>query len=224
MNQKLKKTILFYIISALPLLLIIIALIISFFVMDEITVKDILRYTPDNHLLAAVFIICLYMLKSILIVFPIIVLYISTGFIFHPFWAILINLLGATACISIPYWLGYFFGHKLTALISKKYVITQRFDEFKQDNEWFFVFIVRIIGILPCDIASMLMGTVKISFPKYILASLAGMLPNLIFATILGISITNPRSPEFILSGCFIILLSVLSILIHKKVKYKKPS
>ena len=217
MNQNTRKTVLLRIVRALPLLFTIISVLICVFIIGEISVKDILWYTPNNYLLAAICIIGFYVLKSLSIVFPIIVLYISAGSIFPYFWAVIVNILGIAACISVPYWIGYFSGHKFTKFLVKKYARVEKLNEFKHDNEWFFTFIVRLIGVLPCDIVSILMGSSKISYQKYILGSLAGMLPTMISATVVGVTITNPHSPAFIISSIFTILLSVVSILIYRK-------
>ncbi|MCM1989172.1 TVP38/TMEM64 family protein [Oceanirhabdus seepicola] len=201
----------------LPIIsIIIIAILISCY-WGEITVEEMLNYVPKSYFLAAITIIGMYMVKSLSVVFPLMALYISSGMIFSPLWGVLINLLGLFVCVSIPYWLGRFCGKGLLDRLIIKYKNVGKLQTIKSKHEWFISYILRMIGILPGDVVSMSLGAMGISYKKYVLGSIVGLLPRMIAATFLGTTITDPTSPIFIASCIMTILLSIGSFFVHQK-------
>ena len=141
----------------------------------DITAEELARYAPKNDWLAAVFLIVLYAVKSLTYVLPIPLLYISSGLIFRPAVAFLVNVLGMTVCISLPYCIGRYSGGGMIKKLMKRFPKLQLLDNFKSDNEWFFSFIVRVIGFFPCDAVSVFMGAFHVDFKKYVTGTLVGM-------------------------------------------------
>lgn len=99
--QKNKRMIPF--LKSLPLIACII-LIVPFLASDtDITVQTILNYTPESPFAAAIVILLLYALKSVSLVFPVVVLQIAAGHLFQTPAALLINFLGrAITLFMIP--------------------------------------------------------------------------------------------------------------------------
>ncbi len=182
---------------------------------DPISPKELVNYAPKNEWLAALFMIALYAFKSMVFVIPIPLLYISSGLIFKPVRAFLINVLGMITCTTLPYWIGRYSGGGVMEKILKRFPKMQVLDNLKRGNEWFFSFIVRVIGFLPCDAVSMFMGACKVDFKKYITGTAVGMLPGLISITMVGITITNPHSPEFLFSCILSVTLSIASFVVY---------
>lgn len=218
MERKSSQLILKFI-KILPIIFIIIGIIVGFLFKDT-SVADIVNYTPENPFLAACILIGLYALKSISIVFPLIVLNISAGMLFSPFLAIVVNLIGSFVASAIPYFIGRFVGRGVVIKIMKKY---KKFSEMSKmplvQNPWFYSYFLRVISILPGDLVSMLLGSIKLKFTPYILGSLLGILPGMLAATFMGTAISDPTSPEFIIALVGTIFLSVLSYLIYRKWK-----
>ena len=218
------KSILSKILQAAVSLLMLILTLLFFIYQKDVTIDKILQYTPKNYFTAALFIISMFAVKSLLVILPIPVLYICVGIIFEPFTAMIVNILGMIACTTVPYWIGRYSGVGFTDWVMKKYPIARQLETYKKDNEWFFSFLVRVIGFLPCDIVSIILGSLKVGFIKYITGTIVGMLPGLIVTTFVGITITNPRSPEFIMSCIITVVISLASIYIYKKVVKPKDS
>ena len=87
----------------------------------NLDVSDVLSYTPASPILAALVLLGFYCLKSITMVLPIVVLYISAGILFPPAWAVLITYICLICEMSIGYWMGKTMGHdKVKGLISKR--------------------------------------------------------------------------------------------------------
>ena len=164
----------------------------------------------------------MYGLKSLSVFFPLIVLEVAGGYLFSPWTAILINTVGVTMCLILPYLVGCLSGTEAVEGAMRKY---PRFSDIVgrgQKNEVFLAFFLRIISCLPGDIVSIWFGASGARFVPYLLASLLGTMPGVICATLLGMNITDPTSPMFWISLGLNVLLSVLSAVGY--FVYKKQS
>lgn len=208
----------------LPILIIVAFTIFLFNYKDALTVEQILNYTPKNLALAIIFILIMYAIKSLSFVFPLSLLMIVSARLFSIPTAIIINIIGTAITISVPYLIGKFSGQEFTDKLVSKHKKLEFLDSVQKNNNFFFSYIARVIGILPCDVVSMYMGSVGISYWQYITGGVLGFLPRIIAFTMIGITITDPSSPAFIISCTFNILLAVFSIIIYKYILKKKSN
>lgn len=179
----------------------------------ELTPEELAEHAPKNHVLAVILMLVAFAVKSLIFFVPIPVLYLASGLIFDPVTAFILNFFGMLVCTAVPYWIGRFSGAGLFQKLIKRYPKLQVLDTFQHQNQWFISFMVRAVGFLPCDTVSLVLGAWEISFLKYLSGTALGMLPGLVATTMVGITVTNPRSPGFILSVAFTILISVGSLI-----------
>lgn len=184
---------------------------------DRLTVESILRYTPQSYPLAAAALVGMYALKSLSVIFPIAVLYLCAGLLFSPFWAIVVNLAGLFVCLTLPFLLGRLYGRGLVEKLAARYPSVRRFDEIKSDNEYFLAYFVKVIGVIPCDVSSLLFGAMRLRYRRYIVGAMVGMLPFMAAATFLGRTITQPGSPGFWISCAALPLISGISYLLYRR-------
>ena len=76
---------------------------------DQITVDNIVAYAPDNMFVAAVVMLMLFAVKSVLVFVYCGLLYAASGILFPVSIAILVNILGSLVMAAIPFWIGKFF-------------------------------------------------------------------------------------------------------------------
>lgn len=221
LNRNRITSVMTWALKIVPLLLLVGVIVLCSAAIGRVSVDDILHFAPQNFLLAALIIIGVYAVKSLSVFFPLLVLYVSVGSLFPPWWAIVVNLAGLFACVSIPYWLGRLSGKALTEKLLQKYKKAEALRRFNTQNEWFVSYILRVINLLPGDIVSILLGSMGISYRKYVLGSLAGLTPTMLAATFLGTNILSPTSPGFICSAVATVFISVLSILLYRKIMKK---
>lgn len=204
----------------LPFVICILFIILFLFFGRDVTPEMLLHYTPENPVLAAVVLLVMYGVKSLSVFFQLIILEVAGGYLFSPWVAMLVNTLGVTICLILPYLVGSLSGAEAVERAMRKY---PRFAEIVgrgQKNSVFLSFFLRIISCLPGDIVSMYFGASGARFVPYIFASLLGTMPSVICATLLGMNITDPTSPMFWVSLGLNVLLSVLSAagyMIYKK-------
>ena len=118
---------------------------ICLFYRDRFSVENVLRASPRNMPLAALFMMLLFALKSVSVFIYCGILFIASGIIFPLPAAILVNLLGAAVMVSLPYWLGRQMGGELIDSIVRKYPKTAFLRQLQMENELFLSFIARII-------------------------------------------------------------------------------
>jgi uncharacterized membrane protein YdjX (TVP38/TMEM64 family) len=175
----------------------------------ELTPEELAEHAPKNQILAGAFMIILFAVKSLIFIVPIPILYLASGLIFEPIPAFIINFIGMMVCTAVPYFIGRYSGAGLFQKLIKRYPKLQILDTFQHENQWFVSFMVRAVGFLPCDAVSLVLGAWKTNFLRYMSGTALGMLPGLIATTLIGITITDPSSPGFIISIILTILVSV---------------
>ena len=167
----------------------------------------------------AIFIaLLLFAIKGVVMFIPLSGLYLAVGAVMNDeIIALLVNLAGIVICLSIAYFNGTKITMERAEEIYRKFPKIKMLDDFESENSLLFSFLIRIFGIVPCDVVSMYCGIKKIPYKEYLLGSVAGMIPGLILTGIIGANITNPLSVPF-LGSCALQLAGTLgSLYIYKK-------
>ncbi len=191
---------------------------------DSLNAQTILHYTPENLWLAALALLAFYAVKSLSVVFPLLALYVCAGLLFPVPLALAVNLLGLFVCVSLPYSLARCAGAGLVDKLQKRYPKIARLNELQQGSELFFAFFLRVVGVLPGDVVSMVLGATGMTYWKYVLGSLLGMLPGMVSATIAGASVSDPTSPVFLATAAVTVLLSAGSFLFWRRRERNRQS
>lgn len=192
-------------------------LMIAFYFIEgrEISVQELLALSPENSIATAVLFLLLYALKSISVVFPLVILEIAVGYLFSNGVALAVNFFGIVLVLTIPYWIGHFAGTDAVQKLVKKYPKFEAVLGKQQKNSLFLCFFLRIIGCLPGDVVSMYLGSTQTPFYKNLVGGVLGLSPCMILATLIGENIQNPQSPMFWISVGLKILLAGVSLLLY---------
>ena len=181
-----------------------------------ISVKTVLKYTPENTCLAVAVLFLFFALKSLT------VLYLASGILFSPFRALFVSTGGLAITLTIPYLIGYFSGKKVVQSIQERYPKTQKIMEYQKENTFFACFITRIVGVLPGDIVSLYFGACNTRYDIYLIAGIAGSLLSIVTTTILGEKISHPFSIGFFVVLLCRVLVSAGSIFINYTLNKRK--
>lgn len=214
-NKKTVQGVVGAVLKIMPLLLLGATVLGLTLLFRNMTVTDILNYVPENLYLAALAVLLLYALKSLSILFPLMILYIGVGTLFPPLTAVLVNLLGLCLSVSIPFFLGRLVGSEWVESLVAKNKRAGDLRLLSHHNEWFLSYMLRVINLLPGDLVSMLLGASRLRYWRYLTGSLCGLLPTMLAATFLGVTILEPLSPAFLISLGATVLLSVLSMVFY---------
>ena len=154
--------------------------------------EDIRRWVVGFGVWAPLIYVVVYTIRPLLL-FPTLLLNLSAGVLFGPWWGILFLLLGGFGCASFCYLLGRFgggswllrnfggsWGERLT-----HYLVGS--GSFKK------MIILRTVPIFPYDPVSIIAGSVRLPFKIYAAATVLGMLPGAIAYNFLADAFGTPR-------------------------------
>lgn len=183
--------------------------------------NEILSYTPDDHVLAALVILGFFVFKSVSIIFPLAAIFIATGHIYPIYISIPLNIIGLAVCFTVPYLVGRFAGGDLLAVIVKKFPKAKRFVKYSHQNNLFASYITRAVVIVPGDIGSMLFGTLKMPYRPYLLGSILGVFPEMVVETYIGGNLKDLTVRSLLVMALMIIATFVLTFALNKKISRK---
>jgi uncharacterized membrane protein YdjX (TVP38/TMEM64 family) len=210
------KYIIKYIVKSLPLIIIFMGILLFLIYGKDLSIDKIINNTPENSTYAVAFIMLLYSFKSISVLFPVSILFIVTGMLFPVFLAIIINIIGTSIGLTLPYVIGFFSSEGSEIRLISKYPKLKKVHIFLNKDSRLIIFLLRLVGLVPMDIVSIFMGSIGITYEKYLLASILGMLPSLVTTTFIGASIADPTSAKFISSVVARIAILIISLIIYK--------
>ena len=168
---------------------------------EDFTLEGILSYTPRQPLLAALVLWGLFAVKSLSIFLYSGLLYAASGILFPLPVAIAVNIAGTAVMVSIPYWLGKKLGSQAVQYILHRWPKSVMLRDLRSGSDFFFVLIVRLLGILSADVVSGYMGAVGVRYKDYLPACLLGFLSACILFPIMGMSLSDIRSPQFLIAA-----------------------
>ena len=183
-----------------------------------------------DKLTAFAIIIFFFMFKMAFGCIPFSVLFISSGLVFSPPIAILVNVIGFTLLIGIKFlWGRKFGGGGLYQLLLKSESLSDFMDFNDKGNKWMLV-ILRFVPFSPAGTISRAYGGTDMKLLPFISFSVLGFLPRLISWSVIGCNVFNPFAPSFlmpitlllIISGVSLLLFDILSKLIRKDDKNEK--
>ncbi len=168
---------------------------------EGFTLEGILSYTPRQPLLAALVLWGLFAVKSLSIFLYSGLLYAASGVLFPLPAAIAVNVVGTAVMVSIPYWLGKKLGSQAVQYILHRWPKSVMLRDLRSGSDFFFVLIVRLLGILSADVVSAYMGAIGVRYRDYLPACLLGFLSTCILFPTMGMSLSDIRSPQFLIAA-----------------------
>ncbi len=193
---------------------------------NDVTMDGIVRMSPRSEALAVLFMLGLFVLKSLTVVFYSGILYAVNGILFPLPLAIGVNLVGTGIMACIPYAIVRRVGGASLERYLSRHNNGAVLRSLQRDNAFWFAFLARIIKILPYDVASAYFGVTGTPFLPYWLGSVLGVASSCVLFPILGMNIRTPRSPGFVISAGIelaIALVSLTALLLMRRRAAKDP-
>ncbi len=175
--------------------------------------EDIVSYTPKNRILAGFLFQLFYAIKSLTVFFPLPMLQLAVGHLFPVGWALVVNFCGIIVAVSCPFFVGWKKGEQYVSAVVEKVDAIEKIKSLQSDNVIFSTYMIRMLQ-LPLDLVSLFLGSEHISYGKYLAGSLLGLTPVTIAITLLGETITDIHSREFLLTLLLMILIIGTSMFI----------
>lgn len=115
----------------------------------EMRLSELLSWTPESPALAGLFLMGLYGLKSLSLVFPLLLLYLAAGAIFPLPLAFAVNTAGLAVCVSLPFLLGRRMGVDVQGALLRRWPQLARLEELERESAFRLLALVRAMGLLP---------------------------------------------------------------------------
>lgn len=169
-------------------------------------------------------IIVFSVVKSFALVFPPAVIFAICGYMMPNYWiALLINLVSVFLSLSVPYFLGKFTGAGMVDTLKGKFKGVKKLDDFAGANEKTMTFAVKLSGLLPSDLSSLVFGAMGISYKNYMIGANLGMLPLVVVYTLFGRLLQSVEEKPWIVAipVVVIIVFNIIAGIITKKLVSK---
>ena len=166
----------------------------------------------QHKMLILLVIFLLYLLRSLSAFFPYTVIYFISAMVFTPFQSLLINIAGMAFTLTFRYYTGVEMGKGyVNNVLEKRPVLNAAFEQGGRFNLLMLI-AIRLVPLLPFNTISHLYGSYKYPFFKYLLISIAAMLPRLISYSFMGKNVWDPLSGSFLIPLIILLIFSGFSI------------
>ena len=223
MNKEvLKKEIVPLILRLAVLAAIFVAVFLNYDRLVNIDIRQLVAAVPGEFT-AILICIAVFGLKGLTFVIPAMLIYVSVGMAFKLPVALFISLTGIALELTVTYWLGRALGGEYVQRLLTKVKGGDKVLNMKDKSKFSSVFLIRLVGV-PIDFTSLLLGSMKLSFFKYLIVSFLGIAPRVILFTLTGDGIYEKIPMPLLLKAVLIILpvaavVFIVSWLIKRKKK-----
>lgn len=189
---------------------------------ELVSPENIVKLVSSNPIIAVFQFVVLYLLKGISMVFPSAILNIAAGMVFEFPFSALVSGLGIFVEYIALYVVGRFLGKDIVEEFKQKYLVVNKIDSIQNHNSFFTCFIIRIMGVVSYDMASIYLGASGVEFGGFIMGSMCGAALNIIIDGLVGKYIFNPLSWQLwvvvIIRGAVIAMAILVKIYVSKKI------
>lgn len=189
-------------------------------------IPEISKSLTGGTLTLAIGIIIFSVVKSFALVFPPAVIFSVCTYIIPNFWvALLVNIISVFLSLFVPYFLGRFTGAGMVDTLKGKFKAIKKIDEFAGVNEMKMTFAIKLSGIMPGDLSSLLFGAIVISLKNYTVGANLGNLPLVITYTFFGITLKSVGEKPWVAAipvGVIIVFMLIASLITKNLIKKTK--
>ena len=173
-------------------------------------------------------IIAFSVVKSFALVFPPAVVFSICGYLMpNYFVGVLVNVISVFLSLSIPYFLGKFTGAGMVDTLKGKFKAIKKLDDFAGANEMQTVAVVKLSGLLPGDLSSLLFGAMNISFKNFFIGANIGMLPLVVVYTGFGTALKTVGEKPWLTAipiVAIVVFVLISSIITKNMIKKNKQN
>ncbi len=189
-------------------------------------IPEISKSLTGGTMALAIGIIVFSVVKSFALVFPPAVVFSVCAYIMPNFWvALLVNIISVFLSLFVPYFLGRFTGSGMVETLKKNFAGIKKIDDFAGANEMEMTFAIKLSGIMPGDLSSLLFGAMGISFKNYTIGANLGNLPLVIVYTFFGITLKNVGEQPWVAAipvAVIIVFMLIASLITKNLIKKTK--
>lgn len=190
-------------------------------------IPELSKMITGGTMTIAFVIIGFSIVKSFALVFPPAVVFSICAYLMPNYWiALLVNLISVFLSSSIPYFLGRFTGAGMVSTLKNRFKAVKKIDDFAGANEMQTTFVVKLSGLLPGDLSSLLFGAMGISYKNFMIGTNLGMFPLAIVYTLFGTALKSVGEKPWLTAVpvAAIVVFVIISGIITKKMIEKNKA
>lgn len=189
-------------------------------------IPEIGQQISGGALAVSLGIILFSVVKSFALIFPPAVVFAVCAYLLPNFWlALFVNIISTFLSLSIPYFLGKFTGAGMVDTLKGKFKAVKKLDDFAGANEMQMTFAVKLSGLIPGDLSSLLFGAMGVSYKPFMIGGNLGMLPLAIVYTFFGCTLKNAGEQPWVVAipvAVIVVFVIVASIITKKLIEKTK--
>lgn len=186
--------------------------------LENCTPNSVRNYICSFGILAPIIYIAMFTIVP-LTFFPDAVLAVAGGMVFGLGLGTLYTIIGAVCGGTLSFFISRTFGRGLVEKLIKGKA--EWFEDGIEKRGFLFIFILRLIPLIPFDVISYGAGLSKIKYKDFALSTSIGIVPGVLVYTNLGDKSGNLFSVQFLGAALILALLIILSYFIKKKISIK---
>lgn len=206
-------------VSAIPLVVVVVLATVVVVRNGPAAIAAYIQTYRTNAAVTVTVIMGLFLFKSVSFGLPYTVLYLAVGHIFSLPAALLINVVGIAVNMQIPYVVGRYGNFTFIERTLHRASFVQQYSQDDDKNPLLFSFLVKFIGVVPHEITNLLLGTLQIPYPGYLVGGILGLLPGMVATTVAGSYLSDPRSVQFVMAVTVFLGVLLLSYYLSRRVK-----
>ena len=195
-------------------------IILNYETLSNLDIRQLIS-SADSLIFAALTVIGVYFVKSLVFVVPASLLYISVGLAFETWQALIINTVGIALEVVCTYFLGRFLGKDAVTEKLSGNKAGDKLLNMKSKNKNLMIFTIRFTGI-PIDFSSLFMGAFDFKFVPYFILSLLGILPRVFLLTVIGDGFYDLIPMKYIIAAVIIAIPVGIAAFFVKKIINKR--
>lgn len=157
--------------------------------------------------------------------FPVPILALAGGVCFGVTEGTIYTLIGAFFNSAIMFFMARYMGKDYIIDFLHKKVKPEKLSKYTNidnNNGFFLIFILRLIPIMPYNVINYMAGLTEVSFSKYNIATMLGILPGTIIFLNVGDKMKEVHSKEFMISLALLVSLTIGSFIAMKIISRKE--
>lgn len=189
----------------------------------SISLDSIMAFSQENWLIIALVLLSLFALKGIVMMIYAGLLFAASGILLPLPLAILVNIIGVTVMVTIPFCLTRFIGGNAADAIREKYPKVASLLMRRGESDLLFTLILRIIKVIPVEPLSIYLSAIGVRYVPFVLGSVLGMLPSCILFPIMGTNVGDIHSPEFLIAAGMELAFMAVSLIFMAIYRKRRP-
>lgn len=206
--------------------------VLCFVLMNKYNIKvtnipELASMIEGGTMVIALGIIAFSVVKSFALVFPPAVVFSICGYLMPNFFVgVIVNVISVFLSLSIPWFLGKFTGAGMVDTLKTKFKAVKKIDDFAGANEAQMTFVVKLSGLLPGDLSSLLFGAMNVSYKNYMIGANLGNLPLVLVYTGFGVALKSVGEKPWLaaIPVAAIIFFVIISGIITKRMIAKNKA